>query len=113
MAQFVIPAQAGIQEKLMSQKRPAVYLLASKRNGTLYTGVTSDLARRIGQHKEDLVEGFTRKYGVHVLVYYEWHQDMRSAIAREKQIKKWNRAWKLRLIERENPGWRDLSEDLW
>ena len=96
----------------MPEKRPAVYILASKRNGTLYTGVTSDLARRVGEHKNGLVEGFSRKYGVHILVYCEFHNDMRSAIAREKQIKKWNRAWKLRLIERENPDWRDLSDDL-
>ena len=96
----------------MPDKRPAVYILASKRNGTLYVGVTSDLARRIGEHKSDLVESFTQKYGVHMLVYYEFHDDMRSAITREKQIKKWNRDWKLRLIERDNPGWRDLSDEL-
>jgi putative endonuclease len=95
----------------MWEKHPAVYILASKRNGTLYTGVTSDLARRVWEHKSDLVEGFTQKYGVHMLVYYEWHDDMHSAITREKQIKKWNRTWKLRLIERENPGWRDLSDE--
>jgi putative endonuclease len=95
----------------MSEKHPAVYILASKRNGTLYTGVTSDLARRVWEHKSDLVEGFTQKYGVHMLVYYEWHDDMRSAIIREKQIEKWNRTWKLRLIERENPEWRDLSDE--
>ena len=95
----------------MSEKRPAVYILASKRNGTLYVGVTSDLARRIGEHKNDLVEGFTQKYGVHMLVYYEMHDDMLSAITREKQINKWNRDWKLRLIERENPEWRDLSDE--
>ena len=96
----------------MAEKHPAVYILASKRNGTLYTGVTSDLARRVAEHKSDLVEGFTKRYGVHMLVYCEWHNDMRSAISREKQIKKWNRAWKLRLIERDNPEWRDLTEDL-
>jgi len=95
----------------MWEKHPAVYILASKRNGTLYTGVTSDLARRVWEHKSDLVEGFTQKYGVHMLVYYEWHDDMRSAIIREKQIEKWNRTWKLRLIERENPEWRDLSDE--
>lgn len=77
-------------------KQPAVYLLASKRNGTLYVGVTSDLQKRAWQHKNDLVEGFTKTYGVHRLVYYELHADMMSAI--EKQIKKWNRAWKLELI---------------
>jgi len=95
----------------MWEKHPAVYILASKRNGTLYTGVTSDLARRVWEHKNDLVEGFTQKYGVHMLVHYEWHDDMHSAITREKQIKKWNRTWKLRLIERENPEWRDLRDE--
>ena len=95
----------------MPEKHPAVYILASKRNGTLYTGVTSNLARRVAEHKNDLVEGFTKRYGVHMLVYCEWHDDMRSAITREKQIKKWNRAWKLRLIERDNPEWRDLSDE--
>ena len=93
-------------------KEPAVYILASKRNGTLYIGVTSDLVSRIWQHKEDLLEGFTKKYGVHLLVYYEWHDDMDAAILREKQLKKWNRAWKLRLIEEKNPDWTDLYESL-
>ena len=92
-------------------KQPAVYILASQRNGTLYIGVTSDLIKRIWEHKNDLVEGFTQKYKVHQLVYFEQHQDMLAAITREKQIKKWNRAWKLRLIERENPEWRDLADD--
>ncbi len=96
----------------MSDKKPAVYIMASKRNGTLYTGVTHNLSRRVGEHKSGLVEGFTKKYGVHILVYCEWHSDMRSAISREKQIKKWKRAWKLQLIERDNPGWRDLGEEL-
>ena len=76
-------------------KQPAVYILASKRNGTLYVGVTSDLRKRAWTHKNDLIEGFTRKYGVHLLVYYELYEEMVSAITREKQIKKWNRAWKL------------------
>ena len=93
-------------------KQPAVYILASKRNGTLYIGVTSDLQKRAWEHKNDLVEGFTKRYGVHRLVYYELHQDMMSAISREKQMKKWNRAWKLELIERQNPGWRDLWEGI-
>ena len=88
--------------------QPCVYILASKRNGTLYVGVTSNLAKRVWEHREQLVEGFTRKYGVHELVYYEIHDDMISAITREKQIKKWNRAWKLKLIEKANPNWRDL-----
>jgi putative endonuclease len=93
-------------------KQPAVYILASKQNGTLYVGVTSNLQKRAWEHKNDLVEGFTRKYGVHQLVYYELHEDMISAINREKQMKKWNRAWKLELIERQNPGWRDLWEEI-
>jgi putative endonuclease len=89
-------------------KQPAVYILASQRNGTLYIGVTSDLVQRVWQHKDDVVEGFTKKYAVHSLVYYELHDDMENAILREKRIKKWNRAWKLRLIEEKNPDWNDL-----
>ena len=89
-------------------KQPAVYILASKRNGTLYVGVTSDLAVRVWQHRNDIVEGFTKKHGVHMLVYFELHDDMESAIVREKRLKKWNRAWKLRLIEEMNPDWNDL-----
>ena len=96
----------------MSQKLPAVYIMASKRNGTLYIGVTSNLVQRISQHKEDAFEGFTKKYGVHRLVYFEMHDTMESAITREKQLKKWNRAWKLQLIEKDNPEWRDLWEDI-
>jgi len=91
------------------KKLPCVYLLASKRNGTLYVGVTSDLVKRVWEHKDDLVEGFTSKYSVHLLVYYEMHEDMLGAITREKQIKKWNRSWKLKLIERDNPEWKALS----
>jgi len=93
-------------------RQPAVYILASKPNGTLYIGVTSDLAKRVWEHKNDSVDGFTKRYGVHRLVYYELHADMMSAITREKQLKKWNRAWKLELIESENPGWNDLSEGI-
>ena len=89
-------------------KQPAVYILASKRNGTLYVGVKSDLAVRVWQHRNDIVEGFTKKHGVHMLVYFELHDDMESAIVREKRLKKWNRAWKLRLIEEMNPDWNDL-----
>ena len=96
----------------MNEKRPAVYLLASRRNGTLYVGVTSDLSRRVWQHKTDEMDGFTKKYAVHVLVYYEYHGRMDSAIHREKQIKKWRRAWKLKLIERDNPDWRDLYDEI-
>jgi len=93
-------------------KQPAVYILASQQNGTLYIGATSDLVQRIWQHKNDLVEGFTNKYRVHLLVYYELHDDMESAIIREKQLKKWNRAWKLRMIEEKNPDWKDLFESI-
>ena len=91
---------------------PAVYLLASQRNGTLYIGVTSNLIQRIWQHREGLAEGFTKKYGVKTLVWYEQHATMESAIAREKALKKWNRAWKLRLIEETNPQWRDLWPEI-
>ena len=93
-------------------KQPAVYILASKRNGTLYIGVTSDLPKRAWEHKNDVVEGFTKRYSVHRLVYYELHADMESAIRREKHMKKWNRAWKLEPIEKENPDWRDLREGI-
>ena len=89
-----------------------VYILAKRRNGTLYTGMTGDLARRIRQHKNRETEGFTRKYGVTRLVYFEAHGSPREAIRREKQIKKWKRVWKLRLIESVNPEWKDLSEEL-
>ncbi|MBI5910674.1 MAG: GIY-YIG nuclease family protein [Betaproteobacteria bacterium] len=93
-------------------KQPAVYILASKRNGTLYTGVTSDLCRRIWEHRNELVDGFTKKYRVHRLVYFELHEDIREAIVREKQIKKWNRAWKLKVIEQQNPNWADLWQQI-
>ena len=92
--------------------QPAVYILASQRNGTLYTGVTSDLIKRIWEHKNEVVEGFSRRYGVHLLVYFELHSNMLSAITREKQIKKWNRAWKIRLIESVNHEWRDLWNEI-
>ena len=92
--------------------QPCVYILASDRNGTLYIGVTSDLITRIWQHKNDLAKGFTQKYQAHNLVWYEPHAIMESAIAREKSLKKWNRIWKLRLIEQFNPDWLDLYEQL-
>jgi putative endonuclease len=92
----------------MGEKHFFVYMLASKRNGTLYIGVTGDLATRIAIHREDLVAGFTRRYGVHRLVWYEWLEYPEPAIRREKQLKKWNRAWKIRLIEELNPSWDDL-----
>ncbi|MBU0769492.1 MAG: GIY-YIG nuclease family protein [Proteobacteria bacterium] len=89
-----------------------VYILASKRNGTLYIGVTSELPKRIWEHKEGLVEGFTKKYNIKILVYFEVHEHIESAITREKQLKKWNRKWKLRLIEEKNPEWNDLYKTL-
>ena len=92
----------------MSHQQPVVYILASKRYGTLYIGVTSDLRKRVWEHKHDVVEGFTKRYRVHDLVYYDLHETMVSAIGREKQMKKWNRAWKVELIEKHNPDWRDL-----
>ena len=93
-------------------KRPCVYILASRRNGTLYVGVTSDLARRVWEHRTGAVEGFTCDYSVHQLVYAEFHETMETSILREKRLKKWRRAWKLRLIECNNPQWRDLYDDL-
>jgi putative endonuclease len=93
-------------------KQPAVYILASERNGTLYIGVTSNLLARTWQHREHLVDGFTHRYNVTMLVWYELHATMDTAIAREKQLKKWNRAWKLRLIQEINPRWRDLWDDI-
>ncbi len=85
-----------------------VYILASKKHGTLYIGVTNDLIKRVFEHKNNLVEGFTKKYGVHQLVYFEQTGDINSAITREKQLKKWRRQWKIELIEEKNPEWKDL-----
>lgn len=96
-----------------SAKEPCVYILASAPNGVLYVGVTSDLAARVSVHKQDLQDGFTKKYGVHRLVYYEMHEMMNDAIRRETQIKKWKRAWKVRLIKEMNPEWRDLFDESW
>ena len=96
----------------MITKQPAVYILASKRNGTLYIGVTGDLVTRVWEHRNDVVGGFTRRYRVHRLVWYELHGDMIAAITREKQLKKWRRAWKLRLIEEGNREWRDLWQEI-
>lgn len=93
-------------------KAPCVYLLGSRRNGTLYIGVTSDLMSRVHQHRTGAIPGFTKDYGVRLLVCFERHDTMEQAIIREKRIKKWNRAWKLELIESNNPDWRDLAEDL-
>lgn len=94
------------------EKQPAVCILASRRIGTLYTGVASDLVGRIWQHRVHAVDGFTKRHGVTMLVWYELHGDMHSAITREKQIKKWNRDWKIRLIEESNVVWRDLWGDI-
>ena len=89
-------------------KQPAVYILASRRNGTLYTGVTADLVKRVWEHRGGLVEGFTKRYRVHQLVYFEVHENIDEAIRREKRIKRWRRTWKIDLIEESNPLWRDL-----
>ena len=89
-----------------------VYILASKRNGTLYVGFTGDLVKRVWQHRHDEVEGFTKKYQVHQLVYYEITTDVTAAIQREKQLKKWRRDWKVQLIEKMNPEWKDLYEEI-
>jgi putative endonuclease len=96
----------------MQTKQPAVYIMASRRDGTLYVGVTSDLVKRIYEHKNNLADGFTKRYGVHTLVYYELHGEMIEAIRREKQIKKWNRQWKVELIETDNPEWKDLWPEI-
>ena len=93
-------------------KQSYVYILASGKNGTLYVGVTSDLFKRIYEHKQNIIDGFTKKYAIHTLVYYEIHEDVWEAISREKRIKKWNRSWKLRLIEENNPEWRDLYNEI-
>ena len=96
----------------MDHFNPAVYILASKIQGILYTGVTSNLPQRIWQHKHKLVDGFSRKYNVDQLVWFELHSDMLVAITREKQIKKWNRSWKIELIESSNPGWTDRYNEI-
>ena len=89
-----------------------VYILASKKSGTLYIGVTNNLARRVYEHKEGKIEGFTKRYNVKNLVYYEMHSEIKNAIQREKQMKKWYRKWKIELIEKTNPEWKDLFEEL-
>jgi putative endonuclease len=95
----------------MPQKTYYTYILANKRNGTLYVGITSDLEQRIVQHKTKMFEGFTQRYDVNMLVYFETTDDVGYAIAREKLIKRWNRKWKLELIEKMNPDWEDLAKD--
>lgn len=97
---------------MAKEHRYFVYILASQRNGTLYVGVTNDLARRSAEHRDEELEGFTRKYAVHILVWFEEYGDIGDAITREKRIKKWNRDWKLELIEKSNPDWRDLFPDI-
>ena len=92
--------------------QPCVYILASRRNGALYVGVTSDIVKRVWQHKNDEAPGFTKRYSVHSLVWYEVHKTMESAIGREKALKEWKRAWKLELIEKVNPQWQDLYPTL-
>ena len=112
---IVIPAKAGIQPLLrtsMKYKDYYVYIMASQRNGTLYIGVTNDLVRRAYEHKNNITEGFTKKYNVHDLVYNEVMDGIDNAIIREKQVKKWKRSWKLRLIEEQNSSWNDLYQEL-
>ena len=96
----------------MQIKNYFVYILANKRNGTLYIGVTSDLKKRVYEHRGNLIEGFTKRYNVHMLVYYEITEDVKNAIIREKQLKEWRRKWKLELIEKNNPEWKDLYDSL-
>ena len=93
-------------------KTPCVYILANQRNGTLYVGVTSNLTARVWNHKNSVAEGFTKRYGVHSLVWYEIHESMENAIHREKTLKKWRRAWKIALIEKDNPEWADLGGEI-
>jgi putative endonuclease len=100
------------QEARMLSKQPVVYIMASAERGTLYVGVTGNIKLRVWEHREGMVDGFTRRYGAKRLVWLEPHADFPTAIAREKQLKKWNRAWKLELIENSNPEWRDLWEDM-
>ncbi len=106
-----MPFYKGMTSK-KDMKQYYVYIMASQRNGTLYIGVTSDLVKRVYEHKEGLAEGFTKKYDVKHLVYYETTNDVESAIQRETQMKKWNRKWKLELIEKHNPEWKDLYEEI-
>jgi putative endonuclease len=107
-----MPESRNTGKEACMKKQPCVYLLASKRNGTLYAGVTSNLLKRVWEHKQHAVAGFTKKYNVTQLVWYEVHETMASAISREKQIKNWKRAWKINVIEAMNPQWRDLYDDL-
>ena len=107
----VVPANDAVQ-KVVMERNPCVYIMASERNGTLYVGVTSDLVKRVWEHKNDAIEGFTKKYGVHKLVWFEPHETMDTAIQEEKRLKEWNRKWKLELIESRNPEWLDLYNEI-
>lgn len=110
---IVIPADAGIQYKTkLMTKTYFIYILTNMRNGTLYIGVTNNLARRMYEHKMHLIKGFSDRYNLDRLVYFEETNDILSAISREKQLKKWNRAWKIELIEKANPNWNDLYQEL-
>jgi len=109
---MILITNARRVDQTRCMKSPAVYILASRRNGTLYVGVTSDLPARIWQHKNDVVPGFTHRYCVHCLVWFELHPGMESAISREKAIKAWKRDWKLRLIESVNPDWQDRYAEI-
>jgi len=106
------PREGGERESRFSMKLYYIYILASKRNGTLYIGITSNIIKRIWEHKEKLVQGFTRRYNIDRLVYFEQFTDIKDALEREKALKKWNRRWKLNLIEEKNPNWNDLYDDL-
>ena len=105
-------AWLGIYKSNMKTTQNYIYILSNKKNGTLYIGVTSNLVKRIYEHKQKLVNGFSKQYGLDKLVYYEITDDIKIAIKREKQLKKWNRAWKIELIEKENPEWNDLYDDI-
>ncbi len=105
-------APGGNHTKSKYSMSSHVYIMTNRPNGVLYIGVTSNLKRRIAEHKESLIPGFTQKYNIRMLVYFEQYEDIRDAITREKQLKKWNRSWKIRLIEKMNPQWNDLFSDL-
>lgn len=104
--------ESALESMCMQMKKYHVYIMASKRNGTLYIGVTSNFARRVYEHKNGMHDGFTKKYKVKSLVYYEGHADKKSTQVREEQMKKWNRQWKMRLIDRFNPQWKDLYDSI-
>ncbi len=107
-----MPALGGHPENFMKEKAFYVYIMAKARNSTFYVGMTSDLCKRIWQHKNEIADGFTKRYGIKTLVYFEKHDNAEGAIRREKRLKKWNRSWKMRLIEEFNPDWRDLYDDI-